>query len=333
MSRAARQSLLSWGAKPQSASARRAHGFFMLTLAVALIHLVVFASMQIPLLQTILGYQSTITVDQVYTAINAQRIEQGLDTLQLDTNLSAAAYAKAQDMLQKGYWSHTSPEGKEPWNFITENGYSYQVAGENLARNFSTTAPMIEAWQASPTHNANLSSSAYSETGIAVLQGEMDGVPTTLVVQLFAAPQTPENTGSLAQAQTLPADETERRNQTPPSPATPAQTGTETGTNAETPGLVGPARVIGPEQEALLGAQANRQQPSTSTIKPILSPLDLYRGGTGVALVGVGGLLVRDFRQKKKGIGKHSGSKHLAHFFLLIGVLFALAVVETGSLL
>jgi len=308
----------------------------MLTLAVALIHVVVLASMQIPLLQNILGYQSTISVDQVYNQINSKRAEKGLGSLGLNNQLSAAAYAKAQDMLQKGYWSHTSPDGKEPWNFITENGYSYQVAGENLARNFDSTSPMIEAWQASPTHNANLSSSAYTETGIAVLQGEMDGVPTTLVVQLFASPQQQAG-GAVAQAQApaqnLPADAgTESTSEPRAAPSEAGEDTTPTATN-QAPELAGPARVIGPDQEALLGIQDLNQDPQVDRTRPVVSPLDLYRGGTVIALIGMGVMLVRDFRQEKKRPGKYTGSKHLAHFLLLLGILCTLLIMKSGNLL
>lgn len=329
---ARRKSLLR---KPSSRRTRvsRIQSFIILTLAVAFIHLVVLASMQIPLLQNILGYESSITVDQVYTQINAKRVEKGQGSLNVNNQLSAAAYAKAQDMLQKGYWAHTSPEGKEPWNFITEHGYSYQVAGENLARNFDSTTPMVDAWQASPTHNANLISSAYFETGIAVLQGEMDGVPTTLVVQLFAAPQRAQRQDVIAQDPAQTETIATEVSETEPSVSVPPQTTTETSQPEETSSLAGPARVIGPEQEALLGIQALRQDPEVDRQRPVLSPLDLYRGATVTAMVIMGGLLLRDFRREKKRPGKYSGSKHLAHFILLLGIVCTLLIMKSGTLL
>ena len=92
-------------------------------------------------------------------------------------------------MFNKQYWAHTAPDGKEPWDFMSEAGYSYQVAGENLARDFSTTSAMVAAWMASPTHRANIMNGRYTEIGIAVINGTLEGVETTLVVQMFGTPR------------------------------------------------------------------------------------------------------------------------------------------------
>lgn len=151
-------------------------------------YLTLFSSIFLPQLYTIFGYSSTITVPQVLSAVNAERQSAGLESLKLNDALSAAAQAKANNMIANSYWAHTSPSGEEPWDFINQSGYRYRKAGENLARNFAATPEMIEAWLVSPTHRENLLGAEYQDTGIAVLQGEMDGVPTTLVVQMFGKP-------------------------------------------------------------------------------------------------------------------------------------------------
>jgi hypothetical protein len=133
----------------------------------------------------VLGFASSITPAQVVEQTNAQRAQVGLGTLTLNATLSQAALSKAQDMFSNQYWAHTSPAGKEPWTFMREAGYAYQVAGENLARDFSTTGDMMAAWMASPTHKANIVNGKYQEIGIAVVDGELQGVQTTLVVQMF----------------------------------------------------------------------------------------------------------------------------------------------------
>ena len=138
---------------------------------------------------SVLGFASDITVDQVVTYTNQQRSKQGLQPLTLNTQLSAAALAKAQDMLDHQYWAHTSPQGKEPWDFIKSAQYSYQVAGENLARDFHTTTAMVKAWMASPTHKANIMNAKYEEIGVAVVNGKLEGFETTLVVQMFGKPR------------------------------------------------------------------------------------------------------------------------------------------------
>jgi hypothetical protein len=93
-------------------------------------------------------------------------------------------------MFQGQYWSHTAPDGEEPWDFIHEAGYSYKTAGENLARDFSSTGEMFDAWMASPTHRENILNGQFQEIGIAVVSGTLSGFQTTLVVQMFGTPAT-----------------------------------------------------------------------------------------------------------------------------------------------
>ena len=137
--------------------------------------------------KNILGYASTITPKQVIELTNQERAELGLDSLIFNQNLSEAALAKGQDMFADQYWSHTAPDGIDPWFFIKQAGYQYQLAGENLARDFSNTEGMMAAWMASPTHRANIINSRYEEIGIAVIDGSLDGYQTTLVVQMFGS--------------------------------------------------------------------------------------------------------------------------------------------------
>jgi len=66
----------------------------------------------------ILGYATDIYVDKLLWATNVKRQETGLAALSLDAQLSAAAARKAADMFAKNYWSHTSPTGSTPWQFI-----------------------------------------------------------------------------------------------------------------------------------------------------------------------------------------------------------------------
>lgn len=140
-------------------------------------------------LGSVLGYASDISAVQVLAGTNAERAKEGLAPLQLNGVLAQAALAKGQDMFSNQYWAHTSPTGKEPWAFMQESGYVYSVAGENLARDFDTTPAMIQAWMNSPTHRANIVHPKYTEIGVAVINGNLDGVDTTLVVQMFGTPR------------------------------------------------------------------------------------------------------------------------------------------------
>lgn len=134
-----------------------------------------------------LGYESSITPDKIVELTNAERVKKGLNPLSINSFLTKAALAKASDMMARDYWAHQAPDGRQPWEFIKEMGYQYRYAGENLARDFSASEDVVSAWMNSPSHRENLLSTRYQDIGIAVVEGDLKGVKTTLVVQFFGA--------------------------------------------------------------------------------------------------------------------------------------------------
>lgn len=120
---------------------------------------------------------------------NKERQENQLATLTVNPVLSEAAELKAQDMATKGYFAHTSPEGKTPWYWIDLVGYKYDYAGENLAVNFTETENVTSAWMKSPTHKANIVKSAYTEMGSGMAVGTYKGRESVFVVQLYGNPR------------------------------------------------------------------------------------------------------------------------------------------------
>jgi len=138
----------------------------------------------------------------IFVKINEQRKEQSESRLTENPLLSQAAKDKLQDMLVRNYWDHTSPNGEKAWVFIDKTGYSYTVAGENLARGFTSADSMVSAWMDSPTHKKNILDKDFSETGIAVGNGTINGKSATIAVQLFGKPSP-----VFAQGQSLVAGE------------------------------------------------------------------------------------------------------------------------------
>lgn len=126
----------------------------------------------------------------VLTALtNEERVEINLNTLKTNPLLEKAAQAKANDMANRGYFSHNTPEGKTPWYWLELVGYKYKYAGENLAVNFFESADVARAWMDSPTHKANIVKKDYTEIGIAVADGIYKGRNTVFVVQFFGTPK------------------------------------------------------------------------------------------------------------------------------------------------
>lgn len=130
----------------------------------------------------------TFNNEDVIRLVNASRAEAGLSSLKENDLLSASAKAKAEDMAVKGYFSHTSPDGKTPWDFIRGTGYKYTAAGENLALDYVTAEDAEKALMASPTHRANILNKLYTEIGVSVVSGEYEGRSAVYLVQHFGKP-------------------------------------------------------------------------------------------------------------------------------------------------
>lgn len=148
-----------------------------------------------------------VTSSALIDLVNQSRLENDLPAVQLNAQLNLAAYKKAQDMLEKQYFDHCSPDGLDPWHWFDQAGYQYQYAGENLAIHFFDSAEVHQAWMGSSSHRDNILNPLYREMGLAVLQGEFDGHPTAVVVQLFGTPYQIAYTETRLQPVSLPTPE------------------------------------------------------------------------------------------------------------------------------
>src|SRR3989344_1751673 len=134
------------------------------------------------------GGMATILPAVLAILTNEERQAQHLSILTINSVLVKAAELKAEDMATKGYFSHTSPEGKTPWYWLEQGGYEYQYAGEKLAVNFSDSKDVTNAWMNSPSHRANIVKDKYTEVGTGVATGMYQGRKTIFVAQVYANP-------------------------------------------------------------------------------------------------------------------------------------------------
>lgn len=135
----------------------------------------------------VLGINATIDSTKIIELVNIERQKQGLSPVTENKALDEAARMKGANMFEENYWAHFAPSGKSPWDFILGSGYRFTYAGENLAKNFYTSEETVAAWMASPTHRENIMNPKYREMGLAVLEGDLQGQKTTLVVQMFGS--------------------------------------------------------------------------------------------------------------------------------------------------
>jgi hypothetical protein len=135
-----------------------------------------------------MAYASGISSQEVVKLVNEAREKEDLKPLLQNSSLSSAAEQKAKDMIQNNYFAHISPSGVTPWYWIEKNNYDYRFAGENLAINFTDVNDQQEAWMKSESHRKNILNPKYTEIGVAVVRGIIDGHMTTITVQEFATP-------------------------------------------------------------------------------------------------------------------------------------------------
>ncbi len=137
---------------------------------------------------SVLGRESTIAVDELVNDTNDARRAQGIGVLQPNDLLTQAAFLKAKNMFAEQYWAHESPSGIQPWKWFADVGYNYSYAGENLAKNYPSAQATVDAWMNSPLHRENILNASYVDVGFAVVDGQLNGQATTLVVALYGAP-------------------------------------------------------------------------------------------------------------------------------------------------
>jgi len=125
--------------------------------------------------------QEQVIVD--YT--NQIRGQAGLPDLEIDSRLMVSAFNKASDMAEKGYFSHANPEGLRMAYWINDTGYYYSLAGENLAKGFTSIDRLMQAWLDSPSHYRNLVETEFTNIGIGISVRSIDGRDIIFVAQHF----------------------------------------------------------------------------------------------------------------------------------------------------
>ncbi len=103
--------------------------------------------------------------------------------LRIDERLNAAAQRHAEDMQQRRFFSHTSLEGTSPGERAHRAGYPWIYIGENIAWGYPTPESVVEGWQRSAGHCANMMSPHFQHMGV--------GRAGTYWVQLLGAPKNP----------------------------------------------------------------------------------------------------------------------------------------------
>ncbi len=106
-----------------------------------------------------------------------------------NSKLNIIAEMKLNDMIDRQYFDHFSPDGKEI-NYLAElENYKYLRIGENLAMGkFKSDEILVLEWMDSPGHRENILDPGYKETGIAIKKDFFENKEIWIAVQVFALP-------------------------------------------------------------------------------------------------------------------------------------------------
>ena len=104
--------------------------------------------------------------NEVVRLVNVQRSRNGLAPLLVNSNLSRIARLKAQDMINKRYFSHYSPTYGSPFEMMQAFGIRFYSAGENIAMGQTTASTVMNSWMNSTGHKANILSVNFKEIGV-----------------------------------------------------------------------------------------------------------------------------------------------------------------------
>ena len=119
---------------------------------------------------------------EVLNLVNKERKANGLKPLTLNNELSNVANIKSRDMIEKGYFDHTSPTYGSPFDMMKKFNISYNTAGENIAMGQKTPSEVMNSWMNSSGHRANILNSTYTELGVGI---QKDSNGTIYWTQMF----------------------------------------------------------------------------------------------------------------------------------------------------
>lgn len=115
---------------------------------------------------------------QMLEMVNRERREAGLRPLTMDPEIVPVARLHSTDMLARGYFSHYTPEGRDPFQRLRAGHVSFLAAGENLA--FAPTLKIAHTGlMNSPGHRANILRPQFGRVGIGIMDAGVRGIMVT----------------------------------------------------------------------------------------------------------------------------------------------------------
>lgn len=123
---------------------------------------------------------NTAAVEQATLClVNGRRAAAGLPALARNAALDVASRAHSQDMVDRRFFGHATPNGVSTLARLTRAAYVVDTllswtVGENIAWGAGALAPpdaIVDAWMSSPHHRDNILDRDFEEIGVGVAPG------------------------------------------------------------------------------------------------------------------------------------------------------------------
>lgn len=98
--------------------------------------------------------------------VNAFRQYHGLRTLTWCDKAATSSRLHSEDMAANDYFSHTSLDGRSPWDRMSAQGISWRLCGENIIAGYGGAIASHDGWVNSSGHRDNMLTSGYTRLGV-----------------------------------------------------------------------------------------------------------------------------------------------------------------------
>lgn len=98
-------------------------------------------------------------------AVNAVRQARGLQPVQLNSQLNAAAKTHAIDIARQNRPWHFGSDGSNPIQRVERTGYAGRMLSENISETFENDLETLEAWMRDPVTRAGILTPAARNVG------------------------------------------------------------------------------------------------------------------------------------------------------------------------
>jgi uncharacterized protein YkwD len=105
-------------------------------------------------------------VREFVSLVNARRRSFGCPELKWDDRIAAVAQKHSRDMVSRNFFSHTNPDGEDPFDRLEEADIGFSAAAENIASGLKTGKEAYEAWLNSASHRRNMLNCRYTRQGV-----------------------------------------------------------------------------------------------------------------------------------------------------------------------